>query len=66
MGREQRVRKAVKERCRSGTQDASFFPNISCCSAGLPSRSALRGLYSRGTSSSGCHALARLLLSYFS
>src|ERR671912_791100 len=33
---------------------------------GLLSRSALEGLYSRGTSSSGGHALARQLLSYFS
>ena len=51
MGREHRERKAVKERCRSGTQSAYFFPNISCCSSGLPSRSALGVLYSRGTSS---------------
>ena len=41
MGPEKRERKAVKERCRSGTQSAYFFPNISCCSSGLPSRSAL-------------------------
>ena len=34
MGREQREHKAVKERCRSGTQNASFFPKISCCSSG--------------------------------
>src|ERR671911_744583 len=33
---------------------------------GLLSRSALEGLYSRGTSSSGCHALARHFLSSFS
>src|ERR671911_2509991 len=32
----------------------------------LLSRSALEGPYSRGTSSSGCHALTRRLLSYFS
>ncbi len=51
MGQEHGERKAVKERCRSGTQSAYFFPNIYCCSSGLPSRSALRGLYSRGTSS---------------
>jgi hypothetical protein len=51
MSREQWERKAVNVRCRSGTQSAYFFPNISCCSLGLPSRSAMRGLYSRGTSS---------------
>ena len=51
MGREPREHKAVKVRCRSGTQSACFFQNISCCSSGLPSRSALGGLYSRGTSS---------------
>jgi hypothetical protein len=51
MGPEEWERKAVKERCRSGTQSVYFIPNISCCSSGLPSRSALRGLYSRGTSS---------------
>ena len=51
MGREQWEHKADKVRCRSGTQSAYFFPNISCCSSGLSSRSALRGLYSRGTSS---------------
>jgi hypothetical protein len=43
--------KAVKERCRSGTQDASFFPNISCDSSSSPSHSASGGPYSRGTSS---------------
>jgi hypothetical protein len=51
MGREQRERKAVNVRCRSGTQSASFYPDNSCCSSCLPSRSALEGLYSRGTSS---------------
>src|SRR5215216_4270487 len=65
-GREPEERKAVKERCRSGTQSAYFFQNISCCSSGLSSRSALGGLYSRGTSSGGCHPLTRHLLSYFS
>ena len=51
MGREHGERKAGKGRRRSGTQSAYFFPNISCCSSGLPSRSALGGLRSRGTSS---------------
>jgi hypothetical protein len=51
MGREYGVLKSDKERCRSGTQSAFFFPRISCCSSGLPSRSALGGPYSRGTSS---------------
>ena len=51
LGQEYGERKCDKVRCRSGTQSAYFFPNISCCSSGLPSRSALRGLYSRGTSS---------------
>jgi hypothetical protein len=35
-----------KERCRSGAQSAYFFPTISCCSSGLPSRSAVRSQYS--------------------
>ena len=35
-------------RCRSGTQSAYFFPNISYCSSGLPSRSASEGPYSQG------------------
>jgi hypothetical protein len=51
MGREHRKHKAVNVRCRSGTQSAYFFQNISCCSSGLPSRSALRDPYPRGTSS---------------
>jgi hypothetical protein len=33
-GREHGEHKCDKVRCRSGTQDASFFPNISCCSSG--------------------------------
>ena len=33
MGREPKEHKAVKERCSSGTQSASFFPNISCSSS---------------------------------
>ena len=50
-GREHGEHKAVKERCRSGTQSAFFYPDNFCCSSGLPSRSALGVLYSRGTSS---------------
>jgi hypothetical protein len=50
LGQEYGERKCDKGRCRSGTQSAYFFPNISCCSSGLSSRSALGGLYSRGTS----------------
>jgi hypothetical protein len=42
---------STEERCRSGTQSAYFFPDISWCSSSLLSVSALRGLYSRGTSS---------------
>jgi hypothetical protein len=36
MSREPKERKAVKERCRSGTQRAYFFQNISCCSYRVP------------------------------
>jgi len=51
MGQEHGERKAVKVRCGSGTQSASFFQNISCCSSSLLSLSALRGLYSGVTCS---------------
>jgi hypothetical protein len=51
MVQEHRGRKAVNVRCRVGTQRAYFFPNISPCSSDLPYRSALGGLYCRGTSS---------------
>jgi hypothetical protein len=45
MGTEYGERKADKERCRSGIQNAYFYQNISCCSSSLLSVSALRGPY---------------------
>ena len=48
MDREPREHKRDKQRCPCEARSAYLFPNISCCSSGLPSRSALRGLYSRG------------------
>jgi hypothetical protein len=52
LGREYGEHKSDKERCRREARSAyDLFPNISCCSSGLPSRSALSSLYSRGTSS---------------
>jgi hypothetical protein len=50
-GQEHGEHKRDKERCRCEARSAYFFQNISCCSSGLPSRSALGVLYSRGTSS---------------
>jgi hypothetical protein len=50
-GREHEEHECDKERCPCEARSAYLFPNISCCSSGLQSRSALGGPYSRGTSS---------------
>jgi hypothetical protein len=43
-GREHGEHKRDQVRCGSGTQDAFFFPNISCCSSGFGWRSSARRL----------------------
>ena len=51
MGREFGSASATKCDADVKLEAVYLFPNISSCSSGLPSRSALRGLYYRGTSS---------------